>query len=218
MFLRVYLIIRQHWFRWVRRRGFAKTWVVCESLKLVRFHPMLRVCKWQVIKSNSLTHLPQDKMAASLADDNFKCIFLNENVWIVIQISLKFVPKDPIDNKPALVQKKRQAITWSNAHPVHQCHMVMWYWVHWCIYAALGGEELSCPWQALNAGWNWSGFMLSQTALFCLMASLGLNELKRISSINCLTKWSFGENIFDFNYPISVSLVEHCPWYTAQSI
>ena len=51
-----------------------------------------------------LTHLPFDKMAAILADDIFKCIFLNENVRISIQISLKFVPKGPIDNKSALVQ------------------------------------------------------------------------------------------------------------------
>ena len=32
------------------------------------------------------------------------CIFLNENVWISIKNSLKFVPKGPIDNIPALVQ------------------------------------------------------------------------------------------------------------------
>ena len=43
-------------------------------------------------------------MAAILADDNFKCIFLNENDRIQIQISLKCVPRSPIDNKPALVQ------------------------------------------------------------------------------------------------------------------
>ena len=30
-------------------------------------------------------------MAAILADDIFKCIFLNENIWISIKISLKFV-------------------------------------------------------------------------------------------------------------------------------
>ena len=36
-------------------------------------------------------------------DNIFKCIFLNENVWILIKISPKFVPKGPIDNKPALV-------------------------------------------------------------------------------------------------------------------
>ena len=38
------------------------------------------------------------------ADDVFKCNFLNENVWIPIIISLKFVPKGPINNIPALIQ------------------------------------------------------------------------------------------------------------------
>ena len=38
-----------------------------------------------------------------LADDIVKFIFLNESVWIPIEISLKFVPKGPIDNIPALV-------------------------------------------------------------------------------------------------------------------
>ena len=38
------------------------------------------------------------------ADDTFKCIFLNKNVWIPIEISLTFVPKGPINNIPALVQ------------------------------------------------------------------------------------------------------------------
>ena len=38
------------------------------------------------------------------ADDTFKRIFLNENVRISIKISLKFVPKGPINNIPALVQ------------------------------------------------------------------------------------------------------------------
>ena len=37
------------------------------------------------------------------ADDDFKRIFLNENVWISIDISLKFISKGPIDNIPALV-------------------------------------------------------------------------------------------------------------------
>ena len=38
------------------------------------------------------------------ADDTFKRIFLNENVEILIKISLKFVHKGPINNTPALVQ------------------------------------------------------------------------------------------------------------------
>ena len=52
----------------------------------------------------SLTHLPLDKMTAILAEDIFKCIFLNEKTRISIKISLKFVLKGPINKIPALVQ------------------------------------------------------------------------------------------------------------------
>ena len=38
------------------------------------------------------------------ADDTFNRIFVNENVEILIIFSLKFVPKGPINNIPALVQ------------------------------------------------------------------------------------------------------------------
>ena len=51
----------------------------------------------------ALTYVPLDKMAANFTDDIFNHFFLNENVWIPIKISLKFVPKGPIDNKLALV-------------------------------------------------------------------------------------------------------------------
>ena len=43
-------------------------------------------------------------MAAILADDNFECVFFYENDRIPIRISLKFVPRRPIDNMPALLQ------------------------------------------------------------------------------------------------------------------
>ena len=45
-------------------------------------------------------------------DDIFQWIFLNENVWISITNSLKFVPKGPINNTPSLVQI--MAIIWTN--------------------------------------------------------------------------------------------------------
>ena len=53
------------------------------------------------------------------ADDVLKCIFLNEHVWIRLKIPLKFVPRGPINNIPALVQiglapTRRQAIIWTN--------------------------------------------------------------------------------------------------------
>ena len=43
-------------------------------------------------------------MAAITQTTFSKCIFLNENVWIPIKISLKFVPKGPINNIPAMFQ------------------------------------------------------------------------------------------------------------------
>ena len=43
-----------------------------------------------------------------LVDDIFKCIFLNENVWISIEISLKFAPKGSVNNIPVL----GQIMTW----------------------------------------------------------------------------------------------------------
>ena len=51
----------------------------------------------------------------------FSSAFFYENVWISIKISLKFVPKGPINNIPSfigsdngLAPSKRQAIIWSN--------------------------------------------------------------------------------------------------------
>ena len=37
-------------------------------------------------------------------DNILKCVFLNENVWNLIKISLRFVPAGSINNSPALVQ------------------------------------------------------------------------------------------------------------------
>ena len=81
------------------------------------------------LKSMShLTHLPPGQNGRHFADDIFKCTFMNENFCISIQISLKFVPGVPINNKCALVQ----LITRTNADPVHRIR-----------YAALGGNELT---------------------------------------------------------------------------
>ena len=55
-------------------------------------------------------------MAAILTDDIFKCIFLNEDDRISIQISLNFVPRSPIHNKPALVQE--MAWCWTGGKPL----------------------------------------------------------------------------------------------------
>ena len=67
-----------------------------------------------------LTYCVRDKMAATLADDNCKCIFSNQNCRIPIRFSLKFVTRGPIDNKQALFR----AMAWRQVgdKPLHnQC-------------------------------------------------------------------------------------------------
>ena len=69
------------------------------------------------------------------ADYIFKFIFLYEDWFILIQVSLKLVSNGPINNKPALVQitvsKKRHAITETNDGLVY-----------WRTYAPLDLVEL----------------------------------------------------------------------------
>ena len=60
--------------------------------------------KWQqTIKSLGVNTLRPRQDSRHFPDDIFKCILVNENVWISIKISLKFVPKGPINKIPALV-------------------------------------------------------------------------------------------------------------------
>ena len=47
---------------------------------------------------------PPGQNGRRLADDIFKDHFMNEKLCILIRITLKFVPKGSIGNKPSLVQ------------------------------------------------------------------------------------------------------------------
>ena len=64
-------------------------------------------------------------------DHIFKYIFVNENVWIWIKISLKFVPNGPVGLTPT----RRQAFIWTNDDPVY-----------WRIYASLDLDESNVSW------------------------------------------------------------------------
>ena len=58
-----------------------------------------------------LTHWGTDKMAAILQTTFFKCIFLNENAWILIRISLMFVPVAPVSlagDATALIRRTKK--------------------------------------------------------------------------------------------------------------
>ena len=70
--------------------------------KCFHFMTPLIALRW-MLKNTFNTLRPRHK-GRHFADDVFKCIFLNENVWISLKISLKFVPKGPINNIPSSVQ------------------------------------------------------------------------------------------------------------------
>ena len=57
-----------------------------------------------IIWLHSVNTLRPRQNGRHFPDDMFKCIFLNENTSISINISLKFVPDGRINNIPALVQ------------------------------------------------------------------------------------------------------------------
>ena len=62
-------------------------------------------CEHEVfIEEHALNTLRPRQYGRRFADDVFKCIFSNENIWISLKILLKFVPKVPINNIPALIQ------------------------------------------------------------------------------------------------------------------
>ena len=54
-------------------------------------------CKWDTPNKT----LRPSQNGRHFADGIFKCIFLNENAWIPIKISMEFVPKGPINTIPA---------------------------------------------------------------------------------------------------------------------
>ena len=53
--------------------------------------------------NGTLKHIDAEKNGHHIPYDIFKCIFLNENVIILIKNSLKFVSRGPINNIPSLV-------------------------------------------------------------------------------------------------------------------
>ena len=54
-------------------------------------------------KVTYLNSSPPGQNGLHYADDIFRCLFLNEKFCILIKILMKFVPKGPINNNPALV-------------------------------------------------------------------------------------------------------------------
>ena len=79
-------------------RLFEMSWHLCDVTVM---KSCARIDEWLAICINTLR--PR-RNRRHLADEIFKCIFFNENLLISIKISLKFIPKGPINKIPTLVQ------------------------------------------------------------------------------------------------------------------
>ena len=64
----------------------------------------VHLIRTHIMKFLSVYSSPPGQNGRHFADDIYLRIFLNENVRLSIQLSLKFLPKGPINNKSALVQ------------------------------------------------------------------------------------------------------------------
>ena len=60
--------------------------------------------EWCLQTSSELYRLRPIQNGRHFPDGIFKRIFVDENIWISTEISLKFVPEGPIKNFPALIQ------------------------------------------------------------------------------------------------------------------
>ena len=69
---------------------------------IIALHPIKYYLEQGWPNNTLLITLRPRQNGRRFAYDTFKCIFLNESVWIPINISLKFVPKCRINNIPAL--------------------------------------------------------------------------------------------------------------------
>ena len=94
--------IREYFRRWCRyTKGWLSTHIASHSLHycILKYNfNIIQHC--EAVGINTL----KPRQNGNHFPDIFKCIFLKENIYIMIKISLKFVPMGPINNIPALVQ------------------------------------------------------------------------------------------------------------------
>ena len=136
LFPRVQLTITQHWFRY---------WLGTESESMLTrsvhqyIYSALGGMSYSIAEQGSLqlgnpskTHLSSLRLRQNgwcFTDDIFRCIFMNENVNLLIQISLKFAPRCSI-NRNSLLTKVYQCPSKTSYLGLGNClHFEHWLWV-----------------------------------------------------------------------------------------
>ena len=126
---------------------------------------------WYVMLTEAVVNSsPPGQNGSLFADDIFRCISVNEKFCILgVKISLKFVPRGPIDNNQA--QALAQIMAWCRIgdKPLPE-PMLTWftdaYMRHWsvcvcvcvcgCVGGGVGGGGWG--WGVGGGGWGWVGW------------------------------------------------------------
>ena len=104
----IYFVFSDNWYTMSSNNANKSNWIhsgsVDQSIILVDWGKQDSSAHFNSKQSITLNSAIPKQNGRHFPDDNFKCIICDKNKQIVIAISLKFVPKGPINDIPALVQ------------------------------------------------------------------------------------------------------------------
>ena len=95
--------LTQEWMAWYQQRCLHYNWsgrAAFSAVDILKFYTLRRETPVTI----TLTHLALGKMAAFSQTIYSDALSWMKSFFILVNVSLKFVPKDPIDNNLALVQ------------------------------------------------------------------------------------------------------------------
>ena len=143
-------------------------------------------------------------------DNIFKCIFLNENVWISLKISLKFIPKVRANKIPPLVQimawrqpddkplsepMMGNSLTHICVTPPQWVKMTKWQWNTFWIIASFWEESISEQWISLTKGQQCGAliFFFDANPNKLLKNSWAAHDMRcydiQVTFLSCMTVW-----------------------------
>ena len=115
---------------------------------LVYFALYWLCCRYPWIYINTLR---PGQNCRHFANDIYKCIFLNKNVWISLKFSLKFVPKFRIT-----ILFQHWFREWIGADQVVNHYLNQWWIVCWHTHASLVlNESIMYPYPSGCLHWSW---------------------------------------------------------------
>ena len=134
-----------------------------------------RCISWVLVRID-LNLLRPRQNGLHFADDIFKCIFFNENLGILIKISLKFVPAGPMNNLITLVwmmtlsrkAKSHYLKQWWHSLQIHICVTRP----QWVKYTDKNTSQWKCP------GWDCCICCVIKCIFVCCCFSFLLHDLQ----------------------------------------